>query len=80
MGAWKDVEGTTIIVACARYWYKGYVASAEADDCIKLTGAELIYVTGPLSEPTLQSSEPLTGGGGVLYIPKTAIEAFGVFK
>jgi len=63
-------KGQKIAVLCARYQYRGVVAHV-ADDCIVLTNARSVEISGPSANATPEREDDI---GGFVVIKKDAIE------
>jgi len=80
----KEVEGEGLVglmgkevtLFCANYIYAGKLVGVN-DNFVKLTGAKIIYETGPLDSKTWQDAQALPGDW---YIQTAAIESFGLLK
>ena len=66
--------GKEIMVWCANYIYAGVLAGVNEHD-VMLTGAKVVYETGPLAEKGFSDAQALPGT--CWYIRTALIESYG---
>ena len=72
----EGLMGQTVTLFCGVYIYTGKLVGANGT-FVKLSGASIVYETGPFSDKQWKDAQAL---GGDWYVQTAAIESFGVLK
>ena len=68
--------GQVVTIYCGIYIYTGKLVGVN-DQCVKLSGASIVYDTGPHDTKTWKEVQRLPGDW---YVTTQSIESFGIFK
>jgi len=69
--------GQTVTLWCGVYIYTGKLVGVNGS-CVKLTGAKVVYETGPFTDAKGKDAQDL--GAEAWYVQTAAIESFGVMS
>ena len=69
--------GQTVTFWCGVYIYTGKLVGVNSS-CVKLTGAKVVYETGPFTDKRWKDAQDL--GAEAWYVQTAAIESFGVMN
>ena len=73
----EALMGEQVMLFCLNYIYAGVLSGVNAS-FVQLTGAKIVYETGPFMEKGYKDAQPLPGE--VWYVQTGAIESFGCGK
>jgi hypothetical protein len=73
----ESLLGQQVMVFCMNYIYAGELSGVNTD-FIQITGAKIVYETGPFVEKEYKDAQSLPGL--VWYIQKSSIESYGTGK
>lgn len=72
----EKLLGEHITLFCANYIYTGMLTGVN-DSCVLLTGASVVYETGPFSDKKWKDAQELPFEW---YVQRDSIESFGKLK
>lgn len=73
----EGLLGEDVLIFAMNYIYTGKLSGVN-ETCVELTGAKIVYETGPFTDSGYKDAQALPGG--VFYIQTGAIESFGRSK